>query len=123
MRLSKYFLCLSFITIIGLVYSHQHFLITTANYDIIKHEDQLSQLLDRNKKLMYNVTALESPANLESKLCANGLDYDVPRQWAVVRLERESPAYDLAKVTERRNAVFERILNLMATDAEAQLLE
>lgn len=123
MRLSKYFVFLFIITCIGLLYSHQQFLMIRANYTIKKYETQLSQLLDHNKKLMYNVTTLESPANLEAKLDANGIDYDMPRRWAVVKRFKSIPAYELTKVTERRNVVLERILNFMTVKAEAQAIE
>ena len=122
MRLSKYFSFLCIITYIGLLYTHQQFAIIKANYDIKKYETQLSQLLDHNKKLRYNVNVLESPTRLEARLVAKGMDYDVPRQWAVVKGEKSKSAYELAKVPERRKAV-ERILNFMTAKAEAQAHE
>lgn len=123
MRLSRYFCVLFIITCLGLLYTHQHFTLTRANYNIIKYQTQLSQLLDRNKKLMYNVTTLESPANLEEKLDANGINYDMPRRWAVVRRLKSEHAYEVAKAAERRNVAFERILNFMTVKASAQPLE
>ena len=123
MRLSRYFLLLFLITFFSLLYTHQQFIIIRANYNIGTYENQFSHLLDRNKKLMYNVTALESPANLEAKLDATGIDYDVPMQWTVVkRLKSEGP-YNLAGLAERRNVVIEGILNFLAMRAEAQSLE
>ena len=113
MRLSKYFLCLSFITIIGLVYSHQHFLITKANYAIIKYEDRLLQLLDRNKKLMYNVTTLESPAHLEAKLSLAGVKFDAPKRWANVKIVESASMLKIARVAKRRNVVVDRIVNFI----------
>ena len=123
MRLSKYFIFLFIITCSGLLYTHQQFLVINANYTIGNYETQLSQLLDHNKKIMYNITTLESPANLETKLNANGIDYNMPKRWAVVKEEKSKPAYELAKVAERRNVVLERILNFMTVKAEAQALE
>ena len=123
MRLLKYFLCLFVITCLSLLYTHQQFLLIKTNYNVIKCKNRVSQLLDHNKKLMYNVTTLESPASLELKLSANGIDYDMPRRWAVKRREKVAPAYGLATVTERRNVVLERILNFVALKAEAQALE
>lgn len=123
MRLSKYFICLFLVTFIGLLYSHQHFLIVKANYDIKKYENQISQLLDRNCKLMYNVTTLEAPAKLEARLHNEGIDYDVPRGWAVVKRLKSEAAYELAKAVERRNVVLETIFNFMTRKAEAQPFE
>jgi len=123
MRLSKYFIFLSIITCLGLLYSHQQFLLIKANYDIKIHQTHLSQLLDHNSKLMYNITTLTSPANLEMKLDTKGIDYDVPRRWAVVKRFKSGPAYKFAKTAERRNVVLEKILNFITVKAEAQPFE
>jgi hypothetical protein len=106
-----------------LLYTHQQYLSTYANYKIKQYETQLSQLLDRHKKLMYNVTTLEAPANLEAKLNSNGIDCTVPRRWAVVREVKSEVAYELTKVAKKRNVVLERILNFVTVKAEAQALE
>ena len=123
MRLSKYLIVLFIIVCIGLLYTHQQFLRIRANYSISNFEAQVSQLLDRNKKLMYNVTTLESPATLEVRLHANGIDYDMPRRWAVVKRLKSEPRYELTRVAERRNVVIGRILSFMTVKAEAQVLE
>ncbi|MEA3305511.1 MAG: hypothetical protein U9R52_01700 [Candidatus Omnitrophota bacterium] len=83
MRLSRYFMILSVVTCLGICYSHQQFILIRANYAMQFHKNRLSQLLDRNEKLMYNIAALESPANLEEKLKNNGMDYDVAGRWFV----------------------------------------
>jgi hypothetical protein len=123
MKLVRYFACLFTIICISLAYTHQHFLLISTNYNIKKYETQLSQLLDHNKKLRYNVTTLEAPASLEAKLSATGIDYDMPRQWAVVRRLKSTSSYEFAKVAERRNVVLEKIFNFMAVKAEAQAVE
>ena len=123
MRVSRYFVFLFTVTCFALLYTHQQFLLISANYNIISSERELSHLLDRNKELVYNVTTLESPANLEAKLSATGMDYDMPVRWSVVRRLKSEPAYELAKVTERRNVVLESILNFLALKAEAQAFE
>ena len=123
MRLSKYFVTLFVITCFGLLYTHQQFLLIKANYTIKKCENHLSHLLDRNKKLMYNVTALESPANLEAKLNTTGVDYDIPVRWTVVKRLKSEPAYKIVKVAERHNVVLESIINFLTARAEARALE
>ncbi len=123
MRLSRYFTILLIVTCVGVGYSHQQFILIRANYTITDYEDQLSQLLDRHNKLMYNITTLESPANLEMTLEANAIEYDMPRRWAVVkRLKSKSP-YEFARAAERRNVVFKKFLNFIAVRAEAQVLK
>ncbi len=123
MRLSRYFVFLAVITCCSLLYTHQQFLLINANYSIKKYEGQLSHLLDRNKKLMYNVTTLESPANLEARLDAAGIDYGIPTRWTVVKRLKSEPAYRLTEVTERRNVVLASIINFLTVKAEAQDIE
>ena len=123
MQLSRYFIILLIITCLGIGYSHQQFALIRANYNIQYYENQLSQLLDRNEKLMYNITTLESPANLEKTLEANGIDYDMPRRWAVVKRLKSKPPYEFARAAERRSVVFRKFLNFIAVKAEAQVLE
>jgi len=120
MRLSKYFIFLSIFTCLGLLYTHQQFSIIKVNYEIKKCENHILQLLDHYHKLMYNVTTLETPANLEAKLYAKGLKYDMPRRWLVVKGEESKPAYELVKVAKRRNVVLEKLFNFMTLQAEAQ---
>ena len=123
MRPSKYLVCLVAITCLGLIYTHQQFLLIKANYSIKECEIRFSHLLDHNRELMYNVTTLESPAHLEAKLNATGVSYDVPMQWAMVKRAKSEPAYKLAKVAEGRNVVLGSILNFLVVKAEAQALE
>jgi len=120
MRISRYFACLFIITFLSLGYAHQHFLLIRTNYHIINYERQLSHLLDRNKKLMYNVAALESPVNLEAMLSSTGADYEVPSRWAVVGRVKSEPAYEFAEAAKRRNPVAESIMNFLAVKAEAR---
>jgi len=123
MRLCRYLIFLSIITCLSLLYTHQQFLLIKANYDIRNSESRLSHLLDRNKKLMYNVATLESPANLEAKLNETGVDYDVPLRWAVVKRLKSKPTYKFAKVAESRNVVLGGIINFLTAKAEARAFE
>jgi len=123
MRLSKYFIFLLLLMCFGLLYTHQQFLLIKANYSMEKCEAEISHLLDHNRRLMYNVTALESPANLEAKLKATGVIYDMPVRWTVIKRSKSRPVYEFAKVTERRNVVLENIVNFLTAKAEAYAIE
>ncbi|MDD5680694.1 MAG: hypothetical protein PHI59_05600 [Candidatus Omnitrophica bacterium] len=120
MSLKRYFTILITVTILGLCYAHQQFLIVEANYTIKKRERIASQLLDRNTKLRYTINALESPANLEIKLAANGIKYNAPKSWVVVKRAESRPAYRLAKNTERRNTLVDKFFNFITVKAEAK---
>ena len=123
MRLSKYVMIVFAVTICGLIYTHQQFILIRANYNIIDIETRLSHLLDHNKKMMYNVTTLESPAYLESKLNATGVDYNVPVRWEMVKRSKTESSYEFAKVPEKRNVVLEGIVDFLTAKAEARALD
>ena len=120
MSLKRYFAILIIITGLGVCYVHQQFLIVEANYTIKKREHVLSQLLDRNTKLRYNINVLESPASLEMKLAANGLEYNTPKTWVVVKRAESKSAYRFAKNTERRATLVAKFLNFVTVKAEAR---
>ena len=120
MSLKRYFAILIMITVLGVCYVHQQFLIVEANYTIKKREHILSQLLDRNTKLRYNINELESPASLEMKLAANGLQYNTPKTWVVVKRRESKPTYRFAKNAERRPTLVAKFLNFVTVKAEAK---
>ena len=120
MRLAKFFASILILTIISLSYVHLSFLNIEANYNIKSCEKDLALLLDRNRELMYNISALESPACLLAKLDSCGLEYEMPRQWAVSRRYSGSASYEVANVVKRRNAVFERIVGIVSADQKVR---
>lgn len=120
MSLRKYFAILIVITGLGVCYAHQQFLIVEANYTIKKRERVLSRLLDRNTKLRYNIDALESPASLEMKLASNGLEYNTPKTWVVVKRIESKPVDRFAKNAERRATLATKFMNFVTVKAEAK---
>jgi len=58
------------VTVLSLGYVYQRVEIVKAGYSLQAHRKQLSLLIDRNSKLMYNLSRLESPRNLLSSLDA-----------------------------------------------------
>ena len=56
------------ITVLAFGYVHQRVEIIKAGYSLQANRKQLSHLVDRNSKLMYNLSKLESPRSLLSSL-------------------------------------------------------
>ena len=120
MRLAKYFIFLFIITSLSLLYTHQQFLLIRANYSIKNYEERLSQLLDQHEILMYNVLTLKSPGNLENKLIAKNIKFEVPARWQVVQLiESERVKEEVEpSIFERGRTVFLSFFTLKS-EAEA----
>jgi hypothetical protein len=54
------------------------------------------------------------------KLAANGLEYNTPKTWVVVKRAESKPAYRFAKNTERRATLVSKFLNFVTVKAEAR---
>lgn len=123
MSVRRYLAILIMAVFLGLCYVHQQFLIVEANYTIKRRERVLSELLDRHSKLKYNINALESPAYLEAKLHAGGVQYGAPKAWVVVKRLENKPVYEFAKNTPRRASLIDKFMNFAAVKAEAKTVE
>lgn len=86
MPLRKIIICFIFLTVVSLCYVYQQTRIVELGYEIRGKEEQLSQLLDCNKILIYNVNALSSPLNLDEKLLSRRRDLSVVDSYRTLRL-------------------------------------
>ncbi len=66
------------------MYVSQQTSLVRLSYDIKAKEKSYSELLDRNKILLYNVKQLESPARLEKVLLAKNMKFEVPSRERVI---------------------------------------
>jgi len=78
MKVYKFLIMIVSITAVALVYVTQQTSLIRLSYDIKAKEQAYSELLDRNKILLYNVRQLESPARLEKTLLAKNVKMEVP---------------------------------------------
>ena len=69
---------------IALLYVSQQTALVHLSYDIKAKDKMYSDLLDRNKILLYNVRQLESPARLERTLLAKQMKLEVPSRERVI---------------------------------------
>lgn len=92
MKLSKLLALILTITSFSLLYVRQQVKLVEISYQVEKNSKDLSEVLDHGQQLMYNVTALKSPANLEKCLIVKKGQFAVPSQWRVVNLaETKAP--------------------------------
>lgn len=104
------------VTFFAVGYVHQRVEIVKVGYSLQKNRAYLSSLVDRNSKLMYNLSRLESPKNLLKSLG------DKEIRFATRRIGRED-SYRIAQVDLDRVEVKENIigkfLDLFSPNAEA----
>jgi len=84
MKICRFLTVTAAITAIALVYVSQQTALVHLSYDLKQREKSYSELLDRNKILLYNVRQLESPARLERALLAKNLKFEVPSREHVI---------------------------------------
>jgi len=92
MRLFKYIILLSIVTLTALVYVHQQVELVKLSYEIDCKEKKLKELLDRKGILRYNISNLESPSRLEKVLLDRKVSVSYPKKGQVIRLAR-NPSY------------------------------
>ncbi len=72
------FIC-SLVTAMAVGYVHQRVEIVKAGYGLQKNKKYLSQLIDQNSKLMYNLSKLESPRSLLTSLNTQKIEFAAHR--------------------------------------------
>ena len=83
---NRTFLILIVVTIMLLVYVHEHVSIFQVSYLIEKKERELAQLSEDYKKAKFDLTRLRSPNVLKQKLEHSKLDLTTPRAAEIVRV-------------------------------------
>ena len=82
----KFLLFASLVTLLALGYVYQQVELLRINYAINHNRDNLSDLLDQNSTLVYNVNTLASPVYLEQQLSAQKVSLEVPGRWYTIGL-------------------------------------
>ncbi len=90
MKIYRFLTTTIIITLVALIYVNQKVALIRLSYDIKEKERLHSELLDRNKILLYNVKYLESPARLEKVLLAKNLKWEIPPKERVILVSATS---------------------------------
>lgn len=126
MKIYKFLTITTIITVIALIYVNQCVTLIRLSYDIKEKEEVYSDLLDRNKILLYNVEYLESPARLEKVLLAKNMELEVPSRERVILVsatpERTgiSESREIARATGAFGRIRQAIASIFALGSEAQ---
>lgn len=109
MRIHKFSITLVFVTAVALLYVHQQVQLLKISYKINANEKDFTRLLDRNRSLIYNITSIKSPVNLDKNFLASKKDYSIPQQWQIVKValpKAEKRAVMLAKAEKKPFGIF-----------------
>ncbi len=111
------------VTMVALLYVSQQTALVHLSYDIKAKDKMYSDLLDRNKVLLYNVRQLESPARLERTLLAKQMKLEIPSRERVILVSAGTGETGMKNIT-RTAGFFGKIrqtaASLFALGPEAQ---
>lgn len=113
------------VTLMALVYVHQHVEMVKLSYSIERKEKKVKELLDRRASLGYNINNLESPSRLEKVLIAQKIDIAFPKRNHVINSARlndqlRTNAHLKNMGLERRPNILNGIIDFFSPRAEAQ---
>ncbi len=75
MKLTKFITVGILVTLMAVAYVHQRVEIVKAGYNLQNNRQRLSRLVDRNSRLMYNLSKLESPRSLLTSLNGEEIEF------------------------------------------------
>lgn len=97
MNLSKFLTIVVMITMASLFYVHQEIELVKQSYEVQTNQQKVNDLLDQNRILKYNVSALKAPFNLEDRLAANNIKLVSPERWQVVHVASSATKESIAR--------------------------
>jgi hypothetical protein len=98
-------------------YVHQRIEIVKSGYYLTENRKHLSGLVDRNSKLMYNLSKLESPGTLLAAFDTEDVKFANKRTKTEKRI---SVACLVLEENDVPNGLIGRVLDIFSTSAEAK---
>lgn len=125
MRLSSSLKCMSFVTLLALIYIHMQMQIIDLAYQGKRKEKDIIKLVEENGMVSYNILALKSSNNLGRKLLAKDSDLRFRDRGSVVELAVADPEAGQPRIlTASQSKPTNPILNFfLRSEAEARAQE
>ncbi|MCK5451003.1 MAG: hypothetical protein KAI70_04480 [Candidatus Omnitrophica bacterium] len=117
MRIHKIIVVGMIITMFSICYVHQRIEIIKAGYTLQESRRELSHLIDRNSKLMYNLSEFESPRYLLTSL--NGEEIEFARHRSI-RIDSYRLVFADPFLSGNTRGFAGRVLDALTLSAEAK---
>ena len=127
MRLLRYVISITVLTVAALVYVHQQIELVKLGYTIDCKEKLYKEMIDRRDIMRYNISNLESPSRLENALLSKKVTVSYPKNGQVVILSKAAsytmglPILGISALEER--TPFFRFFDFLTGRAEAHARE
>jgi len=124
-KLSKIVTGILVCAVISLFYVHQEVERVKTGFLISERLREVAFLLDRHRSLVYNLSKLESPGNIEEALSANEIAVYMRGPTGGQGPNRIMLAYDTgaAPETKRQPGFLARMFDRISTNAEAKVVK
>jgi hypothetical protein len=106
MRLPKFLIVISTMTLLAMIYVHQQTAIFYLAYAGEKKQANLQELLDRNNILRYNTSLLSSLPYLDKKLFVKNSDFEIPQEQRLVKLNLIQEDINITNNLKKRENLF-----------------
>jgi len=127
MKLIKFLIGISVLTLAALLYVHQQIELVKVSYTINAKEKAVKELVDRKESLLYNIANLEAPSRLEKVLSAKKIDIVFPKRGQIVKVAKAPRRVffrdEIKLARAQRKGNFSRIIDFFSQVAEAQAHE
>ena len=127
MRLVRYIVSITVLTVAALAYVHQQVELVKLGYTIDCKEKLYKEMIDRRDIMRYNISNLESPSRLENALLSKNVTVSYPKNGQVVILSKAQlytmglPILGISAL-EERTPIF-RFFDFLTGRAEAHARE
>lgn len=113
MRVHKFFVAASFVTLVSVLYVYQQTRILNLAYTSEKRMRVFQELLDKNNLLRYNVDVLTSLSSMGSKVLEKS-EFEMPAASKVVKVE--APQEKIAVLKNK----FAEVFNIFSLKSQAE---
>ncbi|MFH1837426.1 MAG: hypothetical protein ABH862_04875 [Candidatus Omnitrophota bacterium] len=117
MRINRIIITSLFVTLLATCYVHQRVETLKSGYVLQDNISHLSHLIDRNSKLMYNLSKMESPRYLLTSLNGEEIFFAKNRS---IQTDNYRLALRDSNVSASSENVFSKVFDIFTLDAQAE---
>ena len=121
MRVSRFLSIISFITLFSLLYVYQQTEIFRLAYAGQKKQSALTELLDKNTVLRYNIAKDASLVQIGSNISGSA-DFQMPDSYRLVRLRPSRQGFRLTEESANKETLLSRLFGIKR-QAEAKTIK
>ena len=122
--MTKILACILSVMLLSTVYVYQHTMLIEYSYAINNSKQDISLLIDQNNALRYNISRLESPTRLDSRVVDNEQSYSyMPIDCFSLEIEKPAVIGEIIASPVFSTRVSSLLLSMFSLNNEAIAIE